>query len=393
MSNAITRFAHTVAGRLPDPIADRVLPGRRRSIAHGGTTRVGRASTRLFVGPVNSAGQGYAWARAAERLPDVAAADFMYRNPGDVFAFPADHAVPTPFFISSAPWQRAQRRAVAARFTHVIIESGRHLFGSDGEVLDQIEFLRRSGLHVALLWHGSDIRLPSRHAASHPDSPFREGRYPETQRLEEIAQRNRTLIDESGLPVFVSTPDLLEYVPGATWLPVVVDVDRWADAATEPALERPRPIVVHAPSNAGLKGSDLIADTVRRLDAEGIIEYREARGVAAQQMPEVYGTADIVLDQFSLGIYGVATCEALAAGRVVVSQVAEFTRETVFERTALALPIAQARADRLESTLRSVVADRERYRELASKGPAFVRAVHDGRRSAEALAAFLGATV
>ena len=269
MSNAVTRFAHTAAGRLPDPIADRVLPGRRRAIAQGGTTRVRRAPTRLFVGPVNSAGQGYAWARAAERLPGVAAADFMYRNPGDVFAFPADHAVPTPFFIASAPWQRAQRSAVAKRFSHVIVESGRHLFGSDGRVLDQVEFLRRAGLQVALLWHGSDIRLPSLHAASDPDSPFLAGRYPETDRLEEIAHRNQALIAESGLAVFVSTPDLLEYVPGATWLPVVVDVDRWADAATEPALERDRPVVVHAPSNAGLKGSDLIADTVRRLDAEG----------------------------------------------------------------------------------------------------------------------------
>ncbi|MCD2444068.1 hypothetical protein LQ757_17430 [Agromyces sp. SYSU K20354] len=393
MSNAIVRFAHRAAGRIPHPVADRLLPGRRRAIAQGGTTRVERAATRLFIGPVNSAGQGYAWARAAERLPGVAAADFMYRNPGDVFAFPADHAVPTPFFISSAPWQRAQRRAVAKRFTHVIVESGRHLFGSDGRVLDQVEFLRRAGVRVALLWHGSDIRLPSRHAASDPDSPFLHDRYPETDRLEEIAQRNRALIAESGLPVFVSTPDLLEHVPGASWLPVVVDVDGWADAATEPALERRRPVVVHAPSNAGLKGSDLIADTVRRLEAEGIIEYREVRGVAAEQMPAVYGTADIVLDQFALGIYGVAACEALAAGRVVVSHVAEFTRETVRERTELELPIVEARADGLEVVLRDVVAERERYRAVAATGPAFVRAVHDGRRSAQALGAFLGVSV
>lgn len=393
MSNAVTRFAHAAAGRLPDPVGDRVLPGRRRAIAQGGTTRVRRAPTRLFIGPVNSAGQGYAWARAAERLPGVAAADFMYRNPGDVFAFTADHAMPTTLFVSSLPWQRAQRRAVAKRFSHVIIESGRHLFGSDGPVLDQIDFLRRAGVQVALLWHGSDIRLPSTHAAGDPDSPFLGARYPETDRLEEIAKRNRELIADSGLPVFVSTPDLLEYVPGATWLPVVVDHERWASAATAPALERRRPVVAHAPSNAGLKGSELIADTVSRLDAEGIIEYREVRSVASEQMPGVYGDADIVLDQFALGIYGVAACEALAAGRVVVSHVAEFTRETVRRRTGMELPIVEARADRLESVLRSVVAERDRFRAVAATGPAFVRAVHDGRRSAEALSSFLGASV
>ncbi len=42
------------------------------------------------------------------------------------------------------------------------------------------------------------------------------------------------LIADSGLPIFVSTPDLLPYVPEATWLPVVVDVDRWSGAATGP---------------------------------------------------------------------------------------------------------------------------------------------------------------
>ena len=110
------------------------------------------------------------------------------------------------------------------------------------------------------------------------------------------------------------------------------------------------------------------------------------RGVAAEQMPEVYGTADIVLDQFALGIYGVAACEALAAGRIVVSHVGEFTRDAVRDRTGLRLPIIEARADRLDAVLRSVVAERERYRALAASGPEFVRTVHDGRRSAQVLA-------
>lgn len=390
MTNPMRRIANTMASSLPDPIADRVLPGRRRAVAEGHTTKVARTPRRLFIGPVNSAGQGYAWARAAELLPGVASADFMYRNPGDVFVFPADHAVPTPFFVSSGPWQRAQQRAVLRRFTHVILESGRHLFGPDGTVMDQIDSLRGAGLKVALLWHGSDIRVPSVHAASEPDSPFRGERYHETARLEEIALRNRALIADSGLSVYVSTPDLLQYAPAATWLPVVVDVERWANAATAPALDRRRPIVVHAPSNAGLKGSELIADTVARLDAEGLIEYREVGGVPADRMPAVYGNADIVLDQFALGIYGVAACEALAAGRLVVSHVSDATRSAVHQRTGLELPIVEARADQLETALRDVVADRERYRAVASAGPGFVRTVHDGRRSAEVLRTFLG---
>lgn len=371
------------------PVAELVLPARRRAVAAAGVSRASDAPCRLFIGPVNSAGQGWAWARAAERLPGVAAVDFMYRNPTDVFAFPADHSVPTAFFIGNHRWQRLQRRAVGSGFTHVIIESGRHIFGTDGHVSDQIDALRRRGVRVALVFHGSDIRLPSEHAAAEPDSPFRGDLYPDTARLEENALRNRALVAESGLPVFVSTPDLLGSVPGATWLPVAVAGERWADAAAAPALERERPIVVHAPSNAGLKGSGLITATMQRLDAEGLIEYREIAGVPAERMPEIYGAADIVLDQFSLGIYGVAAVEALASGRLVVSHVSAESRSVVKDSIGLDLPVVEARASELERLLRDVVADRPRFQRIARSGPGFVEAVHSGARSADALRAFL----
>lgn len=362
----------------------------RRAAHRAGTTRVASAGVRLLIGPVNSAGQGYAWARAAERLPGVAAADFMYRDPADVFAYPADHSVPTVFFRTNEPWQRAQRRAVRRRFSHVLIESGRQVLGAAPDTAGQIDELRRSGLRVALVWHGSDIRRPSRNALHEPDSPFRDGAYPETERLEEIVDAHHRLMQETGAPVFVSTPDLLAEVPHATWLPVVVDVDRWRTAAPTAPLARERPVVVHAPSNAGLKGSGLIEHTMRALHAEGVVEYRELRALPAAEMPRVYGEADIVLDQFALGIYGAAACEAMASGRLVISHVADSTRALVRERTGIALPIMEATAQTLEQTIRRVCADPAAAQKTAADGPRFVRAVHDGSRSADALRGFLG---
>jgi glycosyltransferase involved in cell wall biosynthesis len=364
----------------------------RREARTAGTTPVGPADRRLLIAPVNSAGQAYAWARAAERLPGVAAANFAYRDPGDVFDYPADHRVPTALFRSNERWQKAQRRAIEKSFTHVIVESGRQVLGSGGSPAEQIAELRSRGVRVALLFHGSDIRTPSLHAAAEADSPFRDGRYADTARLEEIARRNHALIEQTGLPVFVSTPDLLGFVAGATWLPVVVDPERWSAAAQHAPLARERAVVVHAPSNAGLKGSELVRERMRALDATGLIEYRELTGVPADEMPRHYGDADIVLDQFSLGIYGVAACEALAAGRVVVSHVSPDTRAAVRERTGLELPIVEASAASLEQTLRDLLADREASSQRAALGPRFVAAVHDGARSARVLDGFLAAS-
>lgn len=383
------RLKRNLTRMLPEPLAERVLPWKRAAFRAAGTTPVAQASHRLLIGPVNSAGQGYAWARAAERIPEVAAADFMYRGADDAFLFPADHAVPTAYFVSNRRWQRAQRRAIRKNFTHVLMESGRPLLGA-GPAADDLRILQKNGAEVALLWHGSDIRLPSIHALDEPDSPFRDATYAEQDRLEEIATANHALIASLRLASFVSTPDLLTFVPGATWLPVVVDPQRWAAAATASPMQRRRPVVVHAPSRAGLKGTSLIADTVRRLDAEGIIEYRELTGVPAAQMPSVYGEADIILDQFSLGIYGVAACEALASGRIVISHVSDEVRDRVRAFTGRELPILEARAADLEETLRRIVAEPREAQALARSGPAFVRDVHDGRRSSAVLRSYLG---
>lgn len=386
------RVIKWVVDRLPEPIAERVLPWSRAAFRAAGTARVpATARRRLLIGPVNSAGQAHAWAETASRIPDTAAMNVMFRNNEDPFAYPADQSVPTVYAVRNRRWQRAQRRAINHRFTHVLVESGRRMLGCvvnsvPGEIAD----FQRHGVTVGLLWHGSDIRRPSLHAEMDRDSPFRDGRYPDQDLLEEIALRNEELIAQTGLQNFVSTPDLLDFVPEATWLPVVVDLPRWAAAASRPVLERERPVVVHAPSRAGLKGTALITPTLHRLHEEGLIEYREVTAVPAQNMPAVYGDADIVLDQFSLGIYGVAVCEALAGARVVVSHVSDAVRDRVRSETGQDLPVIEARADELDSVLRGILADPAAARETAARGPGFVADVHDGTRSRQALSVFLG---
>jgi len=234
-----------------------------------------------------------------------------------------------------------------------------------------------------------DIRLPSRHAAHEPDSPFAarpdgSPAYNETSLLEEYASANRSLLDDVGGPIFVSTPDLLLDVPEAAWLPVVIP-PAWFDLGGSPPLQRERPVVAHVPSRAGLKGSELLEPTMRRLHDEGLITYDRRENVQSAEMAAVYGGADIVLDQFAIGIYGVAAGEAMAAGRVVVSHVSAQVREHAASLGHGSLPIVQSRAADLDRTMRRIVEDREHYREIAARGPSFVRAVHDGRLTAEVL--------
>lgn len=350
--------------------------------------KVPATPVRLYVGPANYAGQGHAWARAAERLPGVGAVSMAAVRQGD-FAFPVDDAVPEPVYSLSRGWQR-ERRALLPRFTHVVVEAGRPLLGQlvRGGALAEARWLAERGVAVAIVCHGSEIRLPSRHREREPWSPFTPD-WELTAVLEERAARLARGLDRLGLPVLVSTPDLLLDVPAATWLPVVVDVERWAGAGQRGVLEREVPVVVHAPSSSHVKGSELAEPVLESLAVRGLIEYRRVEGVPAGDMPRVYGEADVVLDQLRIGNYGVAACEAMAAGRVVVSHVSEVVREHAREAAGADLPILEATADSLEQVLLDVLADRDRARALAAQGPAFVRTLHDGTRSAEVLSPFL----
>lgn len=346
------------------------------------------APVRLYIAPVNSAGQGYRWARAAETLPGVAAVDMQHRTPRD-FGFPADYALPTAAFLNSRSWQKAQFRAVSTGFTHVLMESARPMFGGlfGDDVEREVAALRAAGVKVAMVLHGSDLQQPSRHALAHEFSPFKDGEWDRTDELERQSLETKRLLGALGLPVFVSTPDLLDDWPAATILPVVIDVDAWLTDA--PLLEREVPVVVHAPSSGAKKGTSMVHDTMTRLAAEGLVDYREFSGVPAAEMPALIAGSDIVLDQFRIGVYGVADAEAMAAGRLVLSYASESVRERVRAQRGLELPIVEVTPATLEATLRDVLARRDHYRAFAATGLPFARAVHDGTASAEALRGFL----
>lgn len=397
--SVLGRAARAAVRRLPEWAVQRLAPGALPFASSDVPVAppVPATPVRLFVGPANYAGQGYAWARVAERLPGVGAVD-MTAEPAAGFRFPTDQCVPATVYGASRRWQRGQK-AYVERFTHVIIEAQRALLGTllatpaqPNGAFAEARMLLGRGTRVATLCHGSDIRVPSRHLAATPWSPFGDAGWDLVPQLEAITRANERGLAElraAGVPTFVSTPDLLLDQPEATWLPVVVDPQVWRTQA--PPLERAVPLVVHAPSASALKGSALVEPVLQDLDRRGWITYRRVEGVPAAQMPALYRDADIVLDQFTLGIYGVAACEAMAAGRVVVSHVTEQVRTAAREARGLDMPVVEATPATLADVISAVLDDRAGAAErAATAGPRFVTDLHDGAASARVLAEFLG---
>lgn len=391
---ALVTFARRIAGRvlaaLPKCVLGRILPKGYRfravDVVRPAPLAGGR---RLIVAPQNYAGQAFEWCRAVERANEgTAAQNFMIRMPQD-FRHAADYAVPVGAYAASGSWHRAWSAHVLGNATHVIVEGQKQPLGNIliDSTVTQVRRLQEAGIAVAMICHGSDVRVPSRHARAHVDSPFSAPGHVATARLERATRANLAVLKELALPTFVSTPDLLIDVPDARWLPVVVNPSRWA--ADRAPFERDVPIVVHAPSSGWIKGSELVDPIMSRLHGEGLIEYRRLSGIPHAAMADAYTTADIVLEQFRIGNYGVAACEAMAAGRLVIGYISDQVHSAVREQTGLELPIVRASHRELEGRIRALVADREFSRDIAASGPAFIKQVHDGAMSAKVLQDFL----
>lgn len=349
-------------------------------------TELPDAPRRVYIAPVNAAEQSMLWATALEaHLPGLGARNMMAPVVGGSI-FESTEPVPLGAFHLSKAWQRAEF-ARATEFTHVLAESQESMFGGlfRYDPAREIEALRGRGVSVAALSHGSDTRSPSAHAERTPWSPFR-AHHPETAMLQYLADTNRKRLEKLELPMFVSTPDLLDDLPGAHWCPLVVE-PVFREAAAVPLLDHHLPVVTHIPSRGWLKGTELVEPVAGSLADRGIISYRPLVGLPRARMAEAYAAADILLEQFRLGSYGATAVEAMAAGRVVVGHILPSVREHIRRTTGLELPIVEATADTLSDVIAGLVADPARIRELGTLGREFVSAVHDGRLSAAALSA------
>ncbi|TDD27486.1 glycosyltransferase family 1 protein [Kribbella turkmenica] len=375
----------------PPPVARPVAPPVPPELveqARASRPPVPDTPTRLYVAPANFAGQGWLWARAVERQLTGVGAVTMVGIPSG-FRFSSDHHVPDQVYLRSAEWQSEQFEYVRQGFTHALIEAQRPMFGSlfSSNAFTEARVLTGYGLRVATIAHGRDVRLPSLHRENYPWSPYLPEEWAEVDVLERQVRRNLAGLASLDLPTFVSTPDLLDDLPDATWCPVVIDPALWE--TPEPPLERPRPVAVHAPTSSKFKGSDQVDEAMTDLHERGLIEYQRIQGVSPEEVRRIIGSADLVLDQFRLGSYGATACEAMAAGRVVLGHVAEHNRRRVHEAAGDELPVVETTVENIREVVLELLEDRGRAQKIAAQGPGFVRRLHDGSYSATTLSSFL----
>ena len=178
----------------------------------------------------------------------------------------------------------------------------------------------------------------------------------------------------------VGSYDAIRWVPEAEVIPPGIDLSRYEPV---PPQDRARPVVLHAPSNRGRKGTEHVVAACESLDVElDIVE-----GLPHEQARERYRRADIVVDQLNAGWYGLFAIEAMALGKPVLT----YLHEEAVRRTEEACGPRGPRGATPQATRAAVQRPRgasvERPRRGGVAGRGYVEQIHDIERIADRLLA------
>ena len=140
-----------------------------------------------------------------------------------------------------------------------------------------------------------------------------------------------------------------------------------------------RPVVVHAPSRPGTKGTAYVVAAVERLKQEGCdFDFRLFTQASNIEVREALSEADISVDQLFGLAPGVFALESMAAGCAVLGssypEFAGFPPE---------LPVVHTDPDNIYQNLKMLLENPELRRELGERGRKYVEKYHDHRKIAD----------
>ena len=303
--------------------------------------------------------------RALRRLGHDAEVWEYGTNP---FGFPVDRTIDIADKDPRVLWQTLLD--ALDRFDVVHFHFARTLFPAEWGGLPpfwDLPIYRALGKKVFFTFHGSDIRLRRVHEQVNPWSYFKHSDLrPDDDRTEKVIEVIRTYANA----MFVVSVDYLHFVPEAVVVPRVIDLADWPEQA--PA-QRDVPVVVHAPSRRGTKGTELILAGLERLRVAGVpFELRLLEGVAHDEARAAIRDADVVIDNVLTGDYELVSMEAMASSRVAVANVGPAVDAAFADH-----PVYSVDPDTFDQRVAALLGDADLRRSLAARGRAYVARVHD----------------
>jgi hypothetical protein len=236
---------------------------------------------------------------------------------------------------------------------------------------------------VYVEWLGSDIRIPELVRAENKyyancwdEGEFQyyfESRENSNRKQQKFAKLNATPLLSPEMSLFLNK----EIYPFFTSLFQRIDSTKYAPIY--PSKHSKKPILVHTPSATGAKGTKYVRACIQCLQEKEIpFEYIEIHNKSREESYVAIQKADIFIDQFIAGSYGIASCEAMAMGKPVLC----YLMPSVVKNLPTDCAIINTSLDTLYNTLYTLISNAELRHEAGKKSRQYVEQYHDADKIA-----------
>jgi hypothetical protein len=238
----------------------------------------------------------------------------------------------------------------------------------------ELKFLKRLGKLIVFHYRGCDLRQKSINLRKNPDlNCCQEGDYVEGSCETDYHHWKLDTAKKFGDLFFVTTPDLLDFMPEAEHMPFIMptEIDFDAIRPTEKGNSLFR--VVTSSNHHGIDGTGYVRRAITRLCDEGYpLELVEVHGVSFEEALAMYKSADLFVGKLLMGFYNNAVIECMLMGVPCMCYIRDEFLEKVPD-----CPIIITRPEAVYKNIKGYIDKREELKAIGAKGPEFVRKHHD----------------
>jgi hypothetical protein len=242
--------------------------------------------------------------------------------------------------------------------------------------LDDLRLLRCLGKTVVVVAMGSDLRswrsmvLDLRATGLDQHAEYIERDVPPDYGASDAVKRSKAMRIERYADHIFARPNsaqLLTRPYHLVWMPL--DLREWSYEVqrTDP------PLIVHAPSNAAVKGTRYVLDAVTRLREDGLrFDFELCEKRDHEEVKRLLARSQIIVDQVLLPGYGLFALEAMASGNAVIGSAVGG-----YNGFPEDLPVVTTTPETIYANLRGLIEGRDRRLALAEKGRRYVVSRHE----------------
>jgi len=242
--------------------------------------------------------------------------------------------------------------------------------------LIELPFLKRLGKRVVIVFWGSDIRyidafenqMQSLGILNEYEPFIRGVRMSREDPL--YVKSNRVHMAEKYADLILSQPGYAQ-LQTRPYMRANIPLDISMFQYNVPG--RIRPLIVHAPSNPLIKGTDFIKSIMDELRAEGVeFDFYPVENMPNPELRKLLTSADIVVDELYADTVGVLSTEGMATGNAVLTHY-----PADFAGVPQDCPAVNITEKNLKAVLRRTILDVTWRCDLAERGRKFVETHHD----------------